>query len=180
MKKFILLGFLALSVMSFANREVPEEIRKEIAQYALERSEGSNRVQMITSETNAYFFLQDELNKTGLTEGQKGLVKQRLKATYGAGNYTKMSSALSREVEYVASKTSPNGNSGVSGNIINNQVAMESKKEMENIINENKKSIPENYMNHFKSEASRLYPNNPYEQKRYIESSINTYKMFNK
>jgi hypothetical protein len=56
----------------------------------------------------------------------------------------------------------------------------ESKEEIKEIVEENKAVIPKKYMDHFKAEASRLYPDNAYEQKRYIESSINTYKYFNK
>ncbi|MGL5232239.1 MAG: hypothetical protein ACRC7W_02760, partial [Fusobacteriaceae bacterium] len=107
-----------------------------------------------------------------ITESEKSAVRKRLNAMYGA-NYTKQTKEVKEQVKYytVVSRAAKEKKDMEVRNI-------ESKEELTTIIKEAEVTVPEKMMKHYKSEAERLYPNNYYEQKRYIESSVNTYKMF--
>lgn len=177
MKKYLLIGILALSTLALGEGELPENIRKEIAEYTQKNDEKSGRVQLAASEKKAYFIMEDKLANSDLTEKEKDAVRMRLKAMYGAGNYTKQAQNVETQIVYVEGYVAKQ--KGIKEKQELTQKIEDSKVEMQTLVKENESVIPKKYMDHYKAEATRLYPDNAYEQKRYIESSINTYKKFN-
>lgn len=175
MKKYLMALLLILSTVSFGitRREIPKEDRQRIMEYTLDNTDaGADRTDFKKWQEDAYWSVEDQLSESGITESEKAAVRKRLNAMYGA-NYTKQSREVKEQVKYytVISRAAKEKKDTEVRNI-------ESKEELTTIIKQAEVNVPEKMMKHYKAEAERLYPNNYYEQKRYIESSINTYKMF--
>ncbi|MGL5657168.1 MAG: hypothetical protein ACRCXY_10085 [Fusobacteriaceae bacterium] len=175
MKKYLIGLLLILSTISFSitKREIPKEDRQRIMEYTLDNTDsGTERTDFKKWQEDAYWDVEKQLDESGITESEKSAVRKRLNAMYGA-NYTKQTKEVKEQVKYytVVSRAAKEKKDMEVRNI-------ESKEELTTIIKEAEVTVPEKMMKHYKSEAERLYPNNYYEQKRYIESSINTYKMF--
>lgn len=175
MKRYLITLLLILSTLSFGieKREIPKEDRQRIMEYTLDNTDaGTERIDFKSWQENAYWSVENQLSESGITDSEKAAVRKRLNAMYGA-NYTKQSKEVKDQVKYytTVSRAAKEKKDMEVRNI-------ESKDELATVIKDAEVNVPEKMMKHYKAEAERLYPNNYYEQKRYIESSINTYKMF--
>lgn len=177
MKKYLMiLMTLVLTTSIFAAENViPKDIQQRIRTYAIDNTDsgdGGKRSDFIRWQEKAYLYVEQELAVSGISESDQKAVRDRLNAMYGP-NYAKQTKEVKDEIKYytVVKKAE---NEKQQAAIRNAQ----SSEELKEIIAD--PQVPEKYMNHFISESQRLYPDNPYEQKRYIESSVNTYKTFNR
>lgn len=173
MKKIGLILYLIINVLAFAEKEIPYEVEKAIrASIVNEFDGGTERHDYYNMQKEAYLEIEDRLESSELTNGEKNAVRKRLSAKHGV-NYAVQIKSLEDEIVFVKAI-----NKEYRDKQENNKINSESKVVLEQIVKDS--DIPEKYMTHLQSEAERLYPDNYYEQKRFIESSIKTYKMFNK
>lgn len=177
MKKYLLILLLLISTLCFGDnvREVPKETSQKIRDLAYDTMDtGSERVDFIKWQEQAYWVVEDELAVSETTDAEKEAIRKRLNAMYGA-NYAKQTKEVKEQVKYYTT-VSRAANEKKEAEVRNEA----SKEELTTVVEDAKGVVPAKMMKHYEQEAQRLYPNNYYEQKRFIESSVNTYKMFNK
>ncbi|MGL5232241.1 MAG: hypothetical protein ACRC7W_02770 [Fusobacteriaceae bacterium] len=177
MKKYlIILMTILFSTLSLAQekKEIPKDVRQRISDLAVTNTDGGQeRVDFRIWQEESYLYVEKKLDESGITESEKVAVRKRLNTMYGA-NYAKQTREVQDQIKYytTVSRAATEKKKVADRNV-------ESKTELVTVIKEAEKVVPAKIMNHYKAEAERLYPSNYYEQKRYIESSVNTYKMFN-
>lgn len=177
MKKYLIIVMTILfSTLSLAQekKEIPKEVRQAISDLAVSNTGGGqDGVEFRMWQEESYLYVEKQLDESGITESEKVGVRKRLNAMYGA-NYAKQTKEVKDQIKYytTVSRAATEKKKVADRNA-------ESKTELVTVIKEAEVVVPEKIMNHYKTEAERLYPNNYYEQKRYIESSVNSYKMFN-
>ncbi len=172
-KQLIVIALVLVTNLIFAEIDVPKDVKKEISIYAVDAA-GDDKGDFIRWQTDAYIIIEKELANSTLTEEEKSIVRKRLKAKYGV-NYARQSKDLQEEMKIV-SILNKEAKEKKEAEIRNEA----SKEELTTVVEDAKGVVPAKMMKHYEQEAQRLYPNNYYEQKRFIESSVNTYKMFNK
>ncbi len=177
MKKYLIIIMTVLfSTLSLSQekREIPKDVRQRIVDLAVTNTDGGQeRFDFRIWQEESYWNVEKQLSESGITPAEQDAVRKRLNIMYGA-NYAKQTREVKEQIKYYTTLS----RAATEKKKVENR-NVESKTELVTVIKEAEVVVPEKIMNHYKAEAERLYPNNYYEQKRYIESSVNTYKMFN-
>ncbi|MGL6168215.1 MAG: hypothetical protein ACRC0Y_07990 [Fusobacteriaceae bacterium] len=171
--------FFFVTILSLGN-DISQKVIQEINRDARTISnDSSERKEYIEWQIDAYKNLHKEVENSKLPTLEKENILFRLKSMYG-NNYVKQYSKADEEISNYLNnemKIETEVKNRLEKNtIVDESKNLESKNNLEKILSTDK--VPQQLINRFKSEAERLYPNNFYEQERYISSSIENFKFF--
>lgn len=179
MKKILLFLILFVSgVQSLA--KIPSEIRKEIENDAYKFYAGKDAEDQVKGQIDAYEKMDKKIMESGIDIETQKVIRHRLNSMYGT-NFIKQNAKIVEEIgDYNNLRKTIELEIREKGKVEFEKETEErnqkSQKELEAI--EKSSIIPTSLMSRFKSESERLYPENYYEQKRYIESSIGNYEFY--
>ncbi|MGL5123485.1 MAG: hypothetical protein ACRC6K_04925 [Fusobacteriaceae bacterium] len=184
--KILLLSMTCLVFSYGVAMEMPKDIEKKIYDQAKrvfsDPDEKSSIYGFISEQKIAYSNMYKELKKSGLSEQEQKKIQYKLEKNY-PNNFTKQYIKLLEEI-VIYRENKNNIEKKVDEkieSIISNEKISELRKaqnvkyknEIEALIKN--EEIPKEIMAHFEEEAKKLYPENYYEQNKYLKSSLSNY-----
>lgn len=171
MKKFLLMGMLILSSLSFAKLEVPEDVEKSINKSA--RSfDGSERMNYINWQKRAYLRMDEVAKESGIPQEEYARIKAKLERMYGS-NYAKQLQVLPDEINDYKDVVRRVEEAKQGNVVVDAQANEKAKEEIAQTLNAVK--IPEKVLDIYKNSAEELFPNNYPKQKQYLDICVRDY-----
>lgn len=171
MKKFLLMGMLILSSLSFAKLEVPEDVEKSINKSA--RSfDGSERMNYINWQKRAYLRMDEVAKESGIPQEEYARIKAKLERMYGS-NYAKQLQVLPDEINDYKDVVRRVEEAKQGNVVVDAQANEKAKEEIAQTLNAVK--IPEKVLEIYKNSAEELFPNNYPKQKQYLDICVRDY-----
>lgn len=171
MKKFLLMGMLILSSLSFAKLEVPEDVEKSINKSA--RSfDGSERMNYINWQKRAYLRMDEVAKESGIPQEEYARIKAKLERMYGS-NYAKQLQVLPDEINDYKDVVRRVEEAKQGNIVVDAQANEKAKEEIAQTLNAVK--IPEKVLEIYKNSAEELFPNNYPKQKQYLDICVRDY-----
>lgn len=171
MKKFLLMGMLILSSLSFAKLEVPEDVEKSINKSA--RSfDGSERMNYINWQKRAYLRMDEVAKESGIPQEEYVRIKAKLERMYGS-NYAKQLQVLPDEINDYKDVVRRVEEAKQGNVVVDAQANEKAKEEIAQTLNAVK--IPEKVLEIYKNSAEELFPNNYPKQKQYLDICVRDY-----
>jgi hypothetical protein len=172
MKKFLLMGLLIISSISFAAKlEVPEEVEKEINKSA--RSfDGSQRINFVNWQKRSYIRMDELGEESGIPQEEFVRIREKLHRMYGS-NYAKQLQVLPDEINDYRDIVRRVEAATKGEVVVDEEVNQKAKEEIVKTLNAVK--VPEKVLDVYKKSAEELFPNNYPKQKQFLDICIRDY-----
>lgn len=184
MKKLFIISLFFIFTINIYSNEISKEIKAAITSEARAIYDNArDRNDFIKWQEESYLELEKTLSNSTISSEEKNRIRAYLRGKYG-NNFIKQNAEIEDEISRIKNVEIAIKNS-VQEEMI--KKVEKEKKELETKNQESKKNlekiviapeIPSELMTRFRSEAERLYPNNFYEQERYLNSSIENFKFY--
>lgn len=171
MKKFLLMGMLILSSLSFAKLEVPEDVEKSITKSA-RNFDGSQKMNYINWQKRAYLRMDRVAEESGIPQEEYARIKAKLERMYGS-NYAKQLQVLPDEINDYKDVVRRVEEAKQGNVVVDAQANEKAKEEIAQTLNAVK--IPEKVLEIYKNSAEELFPNNYPKQKQYLDICVRDY-----
>lgn len=171
MRKFLFIGTLVLSTLSFADSDIPENIERNITKSA--RSfEGTQRTNYINWQKRSYVRMDELAKESGIPQEEYIRIKEKLEIMYGS-NYAKQLQVLPDEINDYKELVRRVEEAKQRDVIVDTQANKKAKEEIAQTLNAVK--IPEKVLEIYKNSAEELFPNNYPKQKQYLDICVRDY-----
>lgn len=171
MKKFLLLGLLIISSLTFAKLDIPENVEKEINKSA--RSfDGSQRVNFINWQKRSYLRMEEIGKESGIPQEEFLRIVEKLHRMYGS-NYAKQLQVLPDEINDYRDIVRRVEAATKGEVVVDEEVNEKAKEEIVKTLNAVK--VPEKILDVYKKSAEELFPNNYPKQKQFLDICIRDY-----
>lgn len=165
------MGLLALSSLTFAGLDVPENVEKEINKSA--RSfDGSQRVNFVNWQKRSYLRMEEIGKESGIPQEEFTRIKEKLHRMYGS-NYAKQLQVLPDEINDYKDVVRRVEEATKGNVVVDEEVNQRAKEEIVKTLNAVK--VPKEILEVYQKSAEELFPNNYPKQQQFLSICIKDY-----
>ncbi len=171
MKKFLVMGLLAITSVTFASLDVPENIENEINKSARNYS-GSQRISYVNWQKRSYLRMEEIGRESGIPQEEFNKIKEKLHRMYGS-NYAKQLQVVSDEINDYRDVVRRVEEATKGNVVVDEEVNQKAKEEIVKTLNA--VQVPKEILEVYKKSAEELFPNNYPKQQQFLDICIKDY-----